>query len=251
MEVKLRRIYTGKDAPQEAKIEYDKTSKKRPAWILVKNLPDNIVHLSVKVNENRIFYRIHLSSKVPLFLPSDYTKEEMKKFYDKLSEVYDSFVEVNLLASKFLLENLKLKKDSKILDLGAGTGLSSIPFAEKGYDVTLIDFSKKMLEKAKKRKELKNCKFIYQDITKLNLKEKFDLMLSVFSFASNTYLNEKEMPATWEKIANHLELEGKLVLLGYDYEPPSDLFKKIKSGKYEIIPTYETKYYIGEKCKNS
>lgn len=249
MKVKISRMYAGKDVPKNIKVKYDKTSKRRPAWIWIGGLPQNIVHLSVRINGIIIFYRIYISSTIPLFLPSNYTKEEMRKFYDKFSEIYDNKLEsINIPAAGFLLKNIKLPKDAKILDLGAGTGFSSIPFIKKGYkNIILLDYSKGMLAKARKRKELKKCRFIRQNIMKLDLKEKFDLIISIFSFASNSYFDEKDMQILWRKLAKHLRSNGILALLGYDYEPKKTLFNKIKSGKKEIIEGYHAKWFIGQK----
>lgn len=250
MKIEIFRMYVSKDVPKKRiKIKYDKTSKKRPAWIWIEGLPKNIFHLSVRINGVRTFYRIYLSPTIPLFLPSNYTKDEMRKFYDKFSGIYDKEVESkNIPAASFLLKKIKLPKDVKILDLGAGTGLSSVPFVLVGYrDITLIDFSADMLSKAKKRKELKRCKFICKNIEKLNLKEKFDLIISVFSFASNSYFDEEEMPLLWKKVAKHLKPKGILALLGYDHEPPKTLFKEIKKGRRRIIKGYRAKWYVGKR----
>ena len=138
--------------------------------------------------------------------------------------------------ARFLLKNIKLPKDAKILDLGAGTGLSSIPFIKKGYkNIILLDYSKGMLAKAIKRKELKKCRFIRQDIMKFDLKEKFDLIISIFSFASNSYFDEKDMQILWRKLAKHLKSNGIFALLGHDYEPKKTLFNKIKVVKGRLL----------------
>jgi len=70
------------------------------------------------------------------------------------------------------LHNLALSKRNnnlKILDLGCGTGLSSLEFLKKDYQVTGIDFSKEMLKKARK---LPFNRLIYQDLEEqLNVKD--------------------------------------------------------------------------------
>lgn len=247
MEVKLTRIYSGKKFPKEKKFIYDKTSKKRPAWILIKNLQKNIMFLNTKINGKIEHYRAYLSPDIPLFLPTNYTREEMRKYYDKFSEIYDDEIKSkNEEATIFLFGKIKLNKNIEILDLGAGSGISAVPLVKKGYkNITLVDFSKKMLEKAKKKKELKGCKFLQKDITKLNLNKKYDLILSIFSFASKSYFNEEEMQKLWRRIYSHLKPQGILMIMGNDFEPPSVLIRKIKSGKYEIVPKYKSQWYIG------
>lgn len=249
MKLQIKKSFSGREIPKDTKFTYDKTSSKRPAWIHVKNLPKNIMFLSTRANGKIHHYRIYLSTTIPLFLPTNYTKEEMEKFYDKFSQIYDiEVISRNSKAVKFLFGKIKLKKDSKILDLGAGSGISSVPLVKMGYkDITLLDFSKGMLAKAKKKKELKNCKFIKQDISKLKIKERYDLIFSTFSFASNSYFEDNEMPKLWKKVETLLKPKGILMLIGNDFEPPKNLIKKLKNGKYEIIPGYKAQWYIGKK----
>jgi len=249
MKFQIKKSFSGREIPKNIEFIYDKTSSKRPAWVYVKSLPRNIMFLSTRANGKIHHYRVYLSTTIPLFLPTNYTKEEMEKFYDKFAYIYDSEVESrNSKATKFLFDKIKSPKNAKILDLGAGSGISSVPLVKMGYeDITLLDFSKGMLAKAKQKKELKNCKFIKQNITKLKLKERYDLIFSIFSFASSSYFDDKEMQKLWKNIMSLLKPKGILLLMGNDFEPPQTLIKKIKSGKYEIISGYKAQWYIGKK----
>ena len=173
----------------------------------------------------------------------------MKNFYDKFSETYDKYIKQNnLRATRFLLKKIKLTKNAKILDLGAGTGIGSIPFVRDGYkNITLVEYSPNMLDNAKKKKELKTCRFICEDIMDLNLNEKFDLIFSIFSFGLHAYFDKKEMPVLWKKIHKHLKSNGIIALIGHEYPVPKSLFKEIKSGKKKIIEGYSAEWYIGSK----
>ena len=51
---------------------------------------------------------------------------------------------------KNLVNHLKIKKGSKILDLACGKGRHSIYLNKKGFDVTGYDNSEKSIKKAKK-----------------------------------------------------------------------------------------------------
>ena len=249
MKLQIKKYFSGKEIPKNIQFTYDKTSSKRPAWIHVKNLRKNVMFLSTRANGKIHHYRVYLSTTIPLFLPTNYTKEEMEKFYDKFAQIYDDELESrNSKATKFLFDKVKLSRNTKILDLGAGSGISSVPLVKIGYEnITLLDFSEGMLAKAKRKKELKNCRFIKQDITKLKLKEKYDLIFSIFSFASSSYFDDKEMPKLWKNVITLLKPKGYLLLMGNDFEPPTNIIKKIKSGKYEIIPGYKAQWYLGKK----
>ena len=52
-----------------------------------------------------------------------------------------------------LLENLPAPP-ARVLDVGGGAGHQSFPLADAGYDVTLLDSSPAMLDKARQRLEL-------------------------------------------------------------------------------------------------
>ena len=250
MNVDIYRAYIGKPISKKSiKIEYDRSNKNRPAWIYVEGLPRNTFIISTRINNKIILYKTYLTPKLPLFLPVDYTKEEMKTFYDKFSETYDKYIKQNnIAAAGFLLKKLRLQKNVKLLDLGAGTGIGSIPFIRAGYkNITLIEYSPKMLNCAKKKKELKKCRFICKDIRDLNLNEKFNLIFSIFSFGLHAYFSREEMPILWKKIHKHLKPNGTIALIGHEFQVPKSLFKEIKSGKKKIIEGYRADWYIGSK----
>jgi len=82
------------------------------------------------------------------------TPEEIIKKYSDAAKVYDKKgLDSGYIAYKNIalavIDELKLKK-VKILDLGCGTGLSSVEFFKKGYEVTGIDITPEMIEEAKK-----------------------------------------------------------------------------------------------------
>jgi ubiquinone/menaquinone biosynthesis C-methylase UbiE len=250
MKIDIYKSYNAEDTRgKNLKIEYDKTSKKRPAWIWVEGLSNQATFINVIIDGKRQHYKVYMSARTPLFLPVNYTSDEMRRFYDRYSKIYDEEIEPkNLPVAKLLLNESKLSEHSNVLDLGAGTGISSILFAKAKHNVTVLDYSKDMLTKAKKRTELKNCTFVQQDVRKLKLKTKYDLIISLFSFAGSTYFDEKEMPKLWKKLANHLKPNGKIALMGFDYAPPKTLFKQLKTGKYDITGRknyYD--WYIGQK----
>lgn len=80
-----------------------------------------------------------------------------------------------------LLSHTKFPKKSKMLELGCGLGRFSCRIAEKyGLEPTLVDYSKKSLEEAKKRfvRRCIKAEFLFGDILDLNLNGKFDLVTS-------------------------------------------------------------------------
>ena len=62
---------------------------------------------------------------------------------------------------------IKARRGSKILDVATGTGQQAFAFARKGYEVIGIDISEAMLSVAKKKNRYKNAKFEVADATNL------------------------------------------------------------------------------------
>lgn len=80
---------------------------------------------------------------------------------DRVNAIYNIFNEDERFSSKAsrieFLTNIRqiekhLKQDMKILDLGAGTGVYSLYFASKGYDLTAIELVNKHVELIKSKK---------------------------------------------------------------------------------------------------
>lgn len=71
----------------------------------------------------------------------------------------------------------------QILDLGCGPGLYAEKLAEKGHQVTGIDFSAKSIEYAKESAQKNNLDIGYwkQDYLTLDGREKYDLVIMIFT----------------------------------------------------------------------
>ncbi|MFC1489835.1 class I SAM-dependent methyltransferase [Candidatus Latescibacterota bacterium] len=89
----------------------------------------------------------------------------------------------NLKEVKFLLEVLRLKKGSKLLDVGCGYGRHIAPLAKHGVDVTGCDLSPHMLTEAQKKlkKIGKTNKLVRCDMRSLPFGKKFDFACNMFN----------------------------------------------------------------------
>jgi len=258
--MKIRSVYKKINSKNlKLKVDYDKKSKGRPAWIKIDGLPKRARYISItlgkKGKQGERFEPYHCYLPEGLFLPLRHTKEEMEKFYDKFSEIYNNEIEktgFNINAANFFIKRVrKYIKKGELLDLGAGTGLITEIFVEKGFTpATLIDFSKRMLDNAKKRKCLRGSTFIKKDVRKLNLGKRFDLVISFFSVGASSYFDKKELNKILKIAKKHLKKNGVIAVLGHLNIPEFEReFKKLESGIYNLSKKnkFYVDYFIGGK----
>lgn len=250
-EIQSANIYEKKklDNPD---IEYDKTGKTRPAWIKIKNQVKS-KFLTISFGYGNMNYMEFLHSG--FYLPINYTKEEMKKLYDQFAENYDEVVkkfgdELGAITKVIdLFCKLGKDKSSKILDIGSGTGRGAEVLFEKGYEnITLLELSKEMLEKAKNKEALKNCKFIEAEFVKFDTNGKYDIVTTFFAFGSSSYFSEQEIIEGLAKISQMLNEEGVFVGAGIgNMEAFEQSLNPIFSGEFELKKGLKATYFIGQK----
>lgn len=80
-------------------------------------------------------------------------QNEWMTFFDHHAPYYmqEPFTKNTSEEIDFLIEELGLPPQSKILDVGCGTGRHSIELAQRGYKITGIDISRGMLKEAQRR----------------------------------------------------------------------------------------------------
>jgi ubiquinone/menaquinone biosynthesis C-methylase UbiE len=110
---------------------------------------------------------------------SETSSLELNKHYKKWSNRYDQDMQewgyaYPVQLKKILKENLRIKKNIKILDAGCGTGYVAEALVElKFKNIVGIDFSQAMLEIAKQKK-------IYSKLICQSLNEKIKLRSNQF-----------------------------------------------------------------------
>lgn len=248
MEVKLDKVYESQIVENQKIIDFYKNHVKRPSWIKI-DLDKKIIFIKILVGGEAFWYRRYFENFYFIFEPNS---EDYKNYYNEIAEDYEKFVPHNKKLRKKLLDffdDLNLQKSSKILDLGAGTGIVTEGIANAGYkNITLLDISENELNIAKSKNVLKTVNYQVVDLTKENITGKFDV---IFETMSLDYFKGEKMISILKKIYNSLTDDGKFIVIDRHIYPEfNEFFNEIKKGKFELKTldgTFDYFYYIGEK----
>ncbi len=178
------------------------------------------------------------------------------KYYDLLYKDKNYFSEVNYI-EKFIK---KFHPNAKtILDLGCGTGEHDFILAKKGYAVTGVELSSKMLEIAayklkNNKKDYPNLKFLHGDIRNISLAKKFDVIISLFHVL-NYQTQNADLKSTLKIVSKHLKKNGPFI---FDFwygpavlkERPESRIKKLQNKEIQIERIAIPKLRINENIVN-
>ena len=128
------------------------------------------------------------------------------------ADIYDA-MNIDLADLPFYQRWLPKRKEARILELCCGTGRLTLPIAKEGYDITGVDFTASMLERARAKaaQEGLNVSFIQADIRVLDLSKKYDLIFIPFNSIHHLYQND-DLAKTLQVVKDHLQ-EGGLFML--------------------------------------
>ena len=136
------------------------------------------------------------------------------------------------ISVEWIVEEIGLKKGEKILDLGCGPGLYCTRFAERGFIVTGIDYSKRSIEYARESvssNELK-IEFICKDYLTIDYSNTFDLVTLIY--CDFGVLSDRDRDLLLRKIYKSMKPGGGFLL---DVCTPKyhDSVKEERTWKYE------------------
>src|SRR3989344_2123398 len=228
--MKLERIYISTEPDKDYRVEYDKKSK-RPSWLKIEGLNEKTLFVKIIINKEGFWYRKHLGK---YFLPLKTTAEDYEIYYDKIASEYESIVPHNKeLALKIvgILKKNKIKQNSEILELGAGTGLIAEILAKNNYNnLTLVDISDEMLKLAKNKPSLKNCKFIKENTLDFKTNKRFDV---VYFCMHLDYFTDFETKHILQSVKDVLNKDGLIIIVDR-HIPKINNFKKIDSNDFIV-----------------
>ncbi len=171
--------------------------------------------------------------------------ERYADYYDELYGTKDYEKECDFLEEVF--RRFARGPVESILDLGCGTGGHALPLARRGYQVTGVDGSERMLSLAR-RKALEqevtgpgSLVFLQSDVKALDLglRQAFDAAIAMFAVFS--YLkSDEELAAALAAARRHLKPEALLIFDAW-FGPavlaqrPSDRFRVVQRGPERIV----------------
>jgi SAM-dependent methyltransferase len=109
----------------------------------------------------------------------------------------------------FVADRLAAATPGRGLDLGAGEGRNAIWLAERGWDMTAVDFSPVAVERGRSRGS--PVDFQIADIREWEPEGKFDLILIAY-----THLQEDDLRALVKRASGWLNPGGELFMIGHD-----------------------------------
>jgi SAM-dependent methyltransferase len=134
---------------------------------------------------------------------------------------------------------------TSILDLGCGTGIHARHLVEIGLQVTGVEFSAEMLDRAARRREglsdelSEKLRFIEGDIRTVRLDERFDVVTALFHVISYQTANS-DLAAAFATASHHLR-EGGIFIFDFWYGPavlsegPSVRERRIEDGETRVV----------------
>lgn len=161
-----------------------------------------------------------------------------RKFFATWAPYYDLVAFVLKPLRYNAAKRLQLPHGSRVLDVATGTGEQAVALAKTGYDVTGIDLSPDMLERAtKKRTPSIKLKFFHSDATQLPFaSNSFDA--TTISFALHDMPHEIRLLVLKEMIR---VTKNNGIIMTIDYlEPTKGLVAAIT---YKLVRRFETPMY--------
>ncbi len=185
---------------------------------ITKNSSDASLHPFIQLLKLRGELRTH-GAIVHLRYPVKVSEtSRWREFFDAQAATYDEnpFTQHTAAEVDFLLSLYPVQPGATILDIGCGTGRHSIELARRGYKVTGVDFSSKMLEQARAKAGDVEVEFVEADARTLTLDKLYDLAiclceggLGLIERAENPYEHDL---AIFRSVLNHLKPNAAFVL---------------------------------------
>lgn len=122
-----------------------------------------------------------------------------------------SWVENTVNEVDFIVRELELKKNARILDLGCGFGRHSLELARRGFSVVGVDITPEFVSDATENAKAEglDAKFICADIRDVTFENEFDVVLNLADGAIGYLENDEENMKIFKVISRALKKGGR------------------------------------------
>ncbi len=131
-----------------------------------------------------------------------------------LDEKQQSWLKHSDTEAAFIISACGLKLGDRILDFGCGCGRHSLELAQRGFQVTAVDYVQGFIDAAQKNakaKDVANVCFIRGDCRDITMNEQYDAVVCLYDVIGS-YADDIENERILKNIANHLKPGGKALL---------------------------------------
>jgi len=175
--------------------------------------------------------------------------DSWEQFFDEHAPHYmrNPFTENTKAEVDFILEELDLPSGSLILDMGCGTGRHSIELAKRGYQVTGVDISSRMLMEAEKkaREEGVVVEWIRSDAAHYRSSKLFNAAVCLCEGAFGL-LNQDDQIQTRElnvlrNISSSLKMNSRMILTTLNgYAKIREITQEdVETGRFDLVHMVE------------
>lgn len=127
--------------------------------------------------------------------------------YNTLAKYYDTLVRDEEATRAYVDWIVSFEPESPVLELACGSGEITHALSALGYDMSALDLSARMIEKAKQKDPDKKISFTVQDMLDLSDLGTFKTIFCVCD-SFNYVLEKEDVKALFKEAASHLETGG-------------------------------------------
>lgn len=127
--------------------------------------------------------------------------------YKTLANYYDALVKDEQATKQWVNWIESFSTPSKCLELACGSGEVTELLASHHYDMSALDLSEEMVERAKEKNVEKNIQFYCQDMRDLNNFSCFKIILCLCD-SFNYLLSKEDVKQFFKSVYDHLEEDG-------------------------------------------
>ena len=145
--------------------------------------------------------------------------------------------------TKEILRVLKRDNSETVLEVCCGTGKLSEKITRNGMEVTGIDMSKTMLDRAIKKKRAK--RFIFEDATQMSFEDEFDAAIVQIALHEMTPAIRGEV---FENMKKAVKIDGIIVVSDISHSRETTINARIngyfvRKGEEQFLDTYPVHYH--------